>query len=219
MAEREVPAWDLKAGHQMPSLADLQVPVLPIWIAGRIGALGLGLPLPGIAPAPPAEADVERLLINFLRLVDHAVVQARLARAALDRACEAEQHDDYPLSSMAGLLDAAGHLESCVNAIYRAVNKFGEPLRRCREVPAFPRRLDVFRGDSGAILSNLRHGIQHMDERIREGRTRAWRHPLNFLPSQDRLIGPMGALTYTRLARWLEELVLVSWILVEGPYG
>lgn len=124
------------------------------------------------------------MVTTYPRLVDQAVAEAEKAREALDRV-------RHPRPGFAGpdpraispVLEAAGHFEACTNCLHRAVLKFGEWLRRQQEVPAFPRYLDVFRNDSKAILKDLRHGIQHMDERILEGETEAEDPPTPFSPN------------------------------------
>ena len=110
--------------------------------------------LTGPHPAKP-------VLTNFIRLVDKSAFEYEQARRAMKRYA---RRPSQRLERVGLLLRSADHLESCVNALYRA-GRAAETLRRAQSVPPIAKG-EVLTKAEMELLAALRNFAEHIDEKI-----------------------------------------------------
>lgn len=147
-----------------------------------------------------ADHDASANLRNLVRLVDKAIVEYEHARGSYTRFAGKETAE---LRLAQEVLRAANHVESCFNALHRAVEtarvlqRIGAPLRiKKAELPS--------RNDSDRIR-DFRNATEHArewfgDGRLPEGQVimiRAWPEGLEFGGDE---------IPYDEIAGWLRQM-------------
>ncbi|HEX9003361.1 MAG TPA: hypothetical protein VGB07_25865 [Blastocatellia bacterium] len=152
----------------------------------------------GIQTRPAAQ-----LANNFVRLVDRAILEHELAHAEFKLYVERRGLERF--------IRGQGHLETCIQSFHRSLNYVdalrGLGLRLADGTPLIPRAKDV------EVLStpvrnrirDLRHAIEHTDERILKNRAPVG-NPIALNPDDSSVCLEGISLTYEELARWLRQL-------------
>jgi hypothetical protein len=175
---------------EMPDLADLP------------RRTGIMIAVRSFAEHGPKDARGSALWFNFVRLVEKAISDYQLARAAVLTYLDAPP-DTFAVSD---LMLATAHTETCVGSMHRAV-RFGQRLRRMRSVaPApVPQKPSVLSSTVERRLATIRNGVEHLDEDVLSP-DRPLPQPA-FLRVATRDVSLRGeTITFEELAKWLREL-------------
>lgn len=150
----------------------------------------------------PSDAVAKGLLVNFVRLADHTLVEYNLARSALT------EYNDTPNTVLSPLFIAVGHFESCLTQLRRC-RLFLIGIKKNETLPQMPRGLKILTKDAGKKIDAIRNGIQHLDEGILNGTIDKISH--NALIISNEYVFQNGVfITYTELAEWVKEINYVA---------
>jgi hypothetical protein len=140
------------------------------------------------------------LLFNLSRLIDKAIDEYEHMRTEL------EAYEDSGGNSISRYAKAVSHLETCINALNRAM-KYAEALRRDKqtpwiEKPALPTDRQRQR------LSMLRAAIEHTDERIICANERHIQigEPISLVILEDGCELGGCTIRFEELARWIQQV-------------
>lgn len=137
------------------------------------------------------------LLTNLVRLVDKAMFEYEQARECLNTYVSRPANESqYTLL----YFRAVDHLESCVNALHRAV-LFAEQLKRDQAVPKIE-KAELLSSAEVAEVNALRDASEHLDEQVAAGKL----DPVMPVPWPDAVEFAGREVTYKTLARWLTKL-------------
>jgi len=148
--------------------------------------------------AGPKDSQASSLLVGFIRLVDQSVQEYENARAALN------EFVSTPNNVITPLFKASGHLETCIGAIWRAIN-FARRMRNDKNSPSIPRRIPVLSKTVKKPIKNIRHAIQHAEEKIMDNRI-VEGDAIFLVVKSDALEIAGTEVTYTDLSNWIKEL-------------
>ena len=147
--------------------------------------------------AVPNDAVLRGLTVGYVRLVDKCTDEYRRGRSYLDKFVRSES--DLRASI---LLRAAGHFETCINTMKRAIN-YLEALRRARSGPQISKNLAVFR--EANRIRVLRDAIEHTDQDIINGAIIPGAPHVLMVKENGLALGG-EEVSYQDLVRWLEQL-------------
>lgn len=99
--------------------------------------------------------------INYIRMVDKAVREYEQARRELLPFVENRE-------SLLALIRTADHLETCVNAVKRALNNL-DRMRQHKQSAAVPRTFWRALRHRESVLRNIRKLVEHMDNALSTG--------------------------------------------------
>ena len=117
-----------------------------------------------LAGGGPKSPKSSALVMNYVRLVDKAVIDYNNARVALQTFVSTSNDVVGPIFVV------IGHLESCIETLVRAIN-FGRAIRKDGTMPGVvPRKLRVLSDTVYKPLNDFRNGIQHLDRDVLAGR-------------------------------------------------
>lgn len=138
------------------------------------------------------------LLVMLARLCDKALGQYEAARAELAAHCERKLNPD-----ITHLMRAVNHMETVVGTLWRLLGA-AEAVRREKDAPSVPHDRLPSRADFDR-LNRIRRAIEHMDERIRDGRIGPGGSTMVMLGDRSvRLEG--NEIGYDELAWWLAQM-------------
>lgn len=143
------------------------------------------------------------LVMNYVRLVDLAVSEYEYGRLAI-----LDYIDRNGGLKLGRAIRSSSHFEVCIDALKRAINHL-KALRGNPNVPQhlkdlLPRGIRLLSGDVENKITQFRHAIQHLEERLQneeiiEGQS------LALQPTSDGL--ELGSLKvkYQELAEWIKD--------------
>lgn len=109
------------------------------------------------------DQKTRQYLVSFIKVVDNAVAEYESARTLLE--------DHASELSFSRNVNAVSHLETCANRAKRALNIL-EKMNSYRHAPSPDRTIMRSLVRTGQSIGNVRHAIEHMDERIMRGESR-----------------------------------------------
>jgi len=105
---------------------------------------------------------------------------------------------------IAPLFKASGHLETCIGAVWRAIN-FARRMRNDKNSPIIPKRLPVLSKTVEKLISNIRNTIQHAEDKIKKNQM--VEGGAIFLVVKSAALEIAGTeITYADLSNWIKEL-------------
>jgi hypothetical protein len=142
------------------------------------------------------------LVMSYIRLVDQLVHAYQCTRSRLIEFLET------PPNVISPLIFATNHCESLLTAMLRVIN-LGDRIRRDQNGPPIAKTVEVFRSPVWKRVSAMRNAIEHVDSEIVRN---TWKPdgPAMLLLKNDRLALPGAEITYTDLAKWLQQLHAVG---------
>lgn len=156
-------------------------------------------------PRGPVEYPYFNMWMNLVRLTDLSIRQYETSRKALDAYREgAYEHRLSPF------YDAINGLEETVVATYRAT------LNSKRLEPVIPHRLLEPTKRQAQLLKQVRHHIQHMDEKLERGAVRQGEIHLLAPTTKSLVIGPKQ-LHYRDLASVITKMYRNIEIIRQAP--
>jgi hypothetical protein len=147
-----------------------------------------------------SEAHAHRRTVRrtFLRLVEHAVREYQIAAGEIAR--RPAVGTGIVLSPY---IKASSHLETCITTMHRAARFASAPRKIGLQPPAPPS--DSIRSSAASkVLADLRHAIQHLDERIFNDRLGDG--PISPATQDGRLWVAQESIALDSLVAWLQEL-------------
>lgn len=186
----------------LPEIGPINSDVLGVWSVLTISG-----------HSAPVFWKVRPLLVNFLRLTDHAVHSYKLSRQAYidgythkvihpsqwtDRA-----HYEAARRSFGATSRAISHVEVSVTSAHRALCFLLDAAKQDRELRKLLRGRAIRKAAVCNKLRHLRNAIQHLDERVRQNRLSGPISPLiagGYLCIGEHRIRP------TTLVGWLREM-------------
>jgi len=164
--------------------------------------LVVGMMISGLLGMIIPKAQEPRLLVlNLVRLTDHAIREHAAARRVLMR--------HVAQGAATDLFECFGHLEACIGATRRALQCLHQ-LKRFREVRVDKTLRRLVEGFSDSVQA-VRHTIEHMDERIANGEITLAERPWPVLNSKgDRMTIGSDTMLFSRLASTLSGLWRVA---------
>jgi hypothetical protein len=160
----------------------------------------------------PKGGEAYALVMNFVRLVDLAVSEYKSGRLAILEF--ANSNEELRLGSA---IRSSAHFEVCIDALKRAINHL-KAIRGNPTVPQdlkglLPRGINLISGEVESKVTQMRHAIQHLEERIQKGEIIEGQS-LALQPTRDDLqLGPLN-LRYVELAGWITEAHTLSATLI-----
>ena len=150
----------------------------------------------------PKRKKSSALVKNYIRIVDHLIIEYKYARAALLKFV------NTPNNVLGPLLVATGHLETIISSLKRAI-RFLECIKRDRHIPTIEKNLSVLSSDTKKRVTSLRNAIQHLDERLIKGE-HGDGEANALLVKSDGIELFNTEIKYTEIANWIRELDKVS---------
>lgn len=148
------------------------------------------------------------LTVNFVRKLDLAIHAYNEARKAI-----IEFPKDRQTLQLSLFIKASGCFEQCVDLVRRSV-LFLKAIKSNKDVPIelkkkIPKGLSVLSGSAEKKCTEMRHAIQHLEEKIQKGEIiQGQSHSL--FPKESSIELGDNEITYVELAEWLRELNSVS---------
>jgi hypothetical protein len=139
--------------------------------------------------------------LNFVRLVDQATREYKLARAALARCVSGRT------IAWESLIRATDHMENLITALHRAATIIKDDAARQGH--------DALSNDAFSRLLGLRKSMSQRDDEIAEG-TISPDQPIALLVKSDAIELGGYEVYYTELASWLRHLHTIADHLIDG---
>jgi hypothetical protein len=150
----------------------------------------------------PQQRQSAALVRNYIRIVDHLIIEYQSARDALT------SYVNTPNEVMGPLFVATGHFESVITSLKRA-QRFLERIKRDRAVPSVDKELAVISKEAIKKVTDIRDAIEHLDEKVIKGKIEEGESIALLVKSDGvELLGT--EIKYTELAKWIRELDTVS---------
>ncbi|OGW40488.1 MAG: hypothetical protein A2Y97_10250 [Nitrospirae bacterium RBG_13_39_12] len=162
----------------------------------------------------PSDYEAYALFMNYVRLVDIVLLEYESGRKKL-KDFLAVKNDSL---STHLVVIAAGHFEMCVSTLKR-VSTY---LKRIRGHPKvaqalknfLPRNLSVLDSRSEKLITDMRHAIEHLENRIQKGEITAGQS-LCLVPTADALELGRHKMLFSDLSRWLKEVYDCSKVIAQ----
>ncbi|MFA6054745.1 MAG: hypothetical protein WC769_05150 [Thermodesulfovibrionales bacterium] len=179
--------------YELPNLSDLNQ-LSHIFMYNRFFT-GIG----------PSDYEAYALFMNYVRLVDILLREYENGRKELMNFLAAKNES---LSTHLVII-ASGHFEMCISTLKR-VSTY---LKRIRGHPKvaqalkdlLPRNLSVLDGRSEKLITDMRHAIEHLENRIQKGEITSGQS-LCLVTIADGLELGRHKMLFSDLARWLKEV-------------
>lgn len=173
----------------MPDLDSLFVPVLSNHLLNVV-----------LRKAGPNDAKAQQYLISFIRITDKALMEYKAARISL---YEFVNSKEIHLSL---IFQCVSHLETCLNSVRRAL-RFFDQMKRHQSGPFFQRQDSKLIDRYDKSITDIRHAIEHMDERIQHDKIEAGK-PIALLVNEsgDRVEIANESLSFDTLASLLRKI-------------
>ena len=170
--------------------------------------------------SPSQDRDVNALASTYMRLVEAAIIEYRLASAALRQVWS-----DHSSVQLRAMHRSISHFESCITDMHRAIATYRR-LRNHRTRDPLSVHLaqakPAFNSDKVATqLRNARDSVHHLEDKLKDGEV-ADGSPIALAPSGPEVPHPSEAgqtiktfdrltiggheLTFADLAAWLTEM-------------
>lgn len=178
--------------HLFPTGGDFSMPNLesiPPIHANVVywGRLLLGMPTDRFVPSA--------LLVTVARLCDQALDEYTAARYEMQQHLRRQWNPDITY-----LMRATNRMEAFLGTLWRLVG-LGEAVRRAEDAPAVPRDELPTKRDFER-LNGIRRAVEHMDERIRDGRVGPG-DPTMVVMGDNSVSLERWEIAYDELAWWL----------------
>lgn len=192
--------------QQVPDLADLNRALLGKAVVrlllGRLGSSG---------------SPRKNLATSVLRLTDKAIHEYKLGRKSLVQYKSNRQN-------FLAFFRAQGHFENCLQSLHHCL-RFVDALRRHGPrqpsgAQALPKanQVEVLSSGVSTRLKVVRHGIEHIDDRICDGDIQLGQ-PIALHLTDGGLQLEGTNITYAELARWLRQLYRIADAIAEVGFS
>ncbi len=162
----------------------------------------------------PSDYEAYALFMNYVRLVDILVREYEDGRKELMNFLSAK--NDSLSTHM--VIIASGHFEICISTLKR-VTTYLERIKAHPKVAqslkdSLPRNLSVLNGQSQKKITDMRHAIEHLENRIQRGEITSGQS-LCIFPIADGLELGRHRIQFSDLAQWIREAHACSKIIAK----